>query len=265
MSKLLKTCMACVLVFSFVRFDSSIAADPYNDSDAAHASELSSHTVKVSWDVELKDVLGNEKTVDDAMSGSGAVVAVYENKSLVLTAEHVCDAELEPGDTVMDGRYVVENVSMHIIMIDSTKHSKVKILRTDTSSDLCIIEVMGIVGTPASLAPFKPPINAKVMTAGAPLGEWDTVSANIVEGRYSGISKEPIVIDWFTSFDNFAQYSIPIIGGMSGSAVYYRGRIVGILTVGVPTYSHLAWGPFLPEVTEFVKAALEDWREVGID
>ena len=52
------------------------------------------------------------------------------------------------------------------------------------------------------------------------------------------------------------------VGGMSGSSVYYRGRIIGILTLGLRKgYPHMSWGPGVKQLKLFVSGVIKKWNK----
>lgn len=247
--------------FGNVSNEDGMLAEPWNDKFAAQNQELVSHTVKIREDVTIRNIFGIERDVDDATSGSGVVIAVDKksNKTLILTAEHVCSYEFRVGEVIFNGKYVITNRSKKIVTV-SGKVVDAEILHMDVETDVCTMVADGIVGTPAELSPLLPPVGGRLYTVGAPVGIWDKGVTNIEEGIFAGIRTEGISIPGRT-FYNFLQYSIPIVGGMSGSAVYYRGKIIGLITVGTDSYEHCGWGPGLVPINNIVVKSLKDWLD----
>jgi len=242
--------------------EKSNVEDAFFDRDADFAMTLSKHTVKIREDITVKDIRGNVKRVENASAGSGTVIDIdaISNTSLILTAEHVCTPAFTVGQVVDEGKLIITSSEKSVITIDGTRLRNVEIVNKDFTNDICVIKVVGLAGYPAGVSVVEPPINATIYTAGAPTGTWNTGAANVVNGRYSGVRTKPIRIAW-QSYYGFCQYSLPIVGGMSGSAVYYKGVIVGILTIGTPRYEHLAWGPDLKSVAKIVKKSREEWLQ----
>jgi len=230
----------------------------YDDHAAARRVRLARHTVLIRESVKVRTIAGIIIEVEQASSGSGVVIAYDEDRDigLVMTANHVCETSFPLMSVILE-MFLVIDTEPSIVNYNG-EVLQMEVIYTNPDDDVCVIEVDGNPGVPATIAPFMPPLQALVQTVGAPEGEWDVRVANIVEGYFSGILTKSIN----DVHENFAQYSLPIVGGMSGSAVYYRGRIIGLLTHGsTSAYDHLAWGPALKPVKKAYDEAMELWRE----
>jgi S1-C subfamily serine protease len=230
----------------------------FEDKEAEYVRILSQQTVKVLDVVYVDSMLSGPDKHEG--SGSGVVIAVDvdSNNSLVLTNDHVCD-------TVTVNQWVnpfvrVTKVKRYVVTTKNKK-LKMKVLFTNKEADLCIIETDGIAGEPALISSFYPPEGAKVITIGSPKGAWANGLANVVEGRFIGIRTDVLKIDT-SRFKDFLQYSIPIVAGMSGSAVYYRGQLIGLINSSNTAYEHLGWGPGLKHIVPFVKQSLDKWNDM---
>ena len=155
-----------------------------------------------------------------ASSGSGTVIAVRNKKSLILTAEHVCKTSFYKNRVVFKKKYIVITSKKYVITAKGKKLRVTKIIKKNSSSDICVMEVDGIAGRVVRFAHRYPPKGSYVISVGAPQGYWHNGLPNVVGGWYIGIRTETIRIGFFEFFKNFSQYSLPIIGGQSGSAVF---------------------------------------------
>jgi len=236
------------------------------DKDADYAGALMRTAVKIQEDVDIKNIKGSIRHIKSASSGSGVVIAVRNNKSLILTAAHVCISAAPVGRVVFKGKYIVTHSQKYVITTKGKKLRVIRIVKKEINNDVCIIETVGNAGNIASVAPDYPPMGARVHSVGAPAGYWQNGLPNIVEGRYVGIRTTPMFIRTnmsplgFMMFVNFSQYSFPIVGGQSGSAIFYRGKIIGIATIGTSRYEHLVWGPGVLQLKSFVKDTLKKWK-----
>jgi hypothetical protein len=191
-------------------------------------------------------------------SGSGAVVSYYasEDKSLVLTAWHVCET-YEVGQRLNRMFYdiVITSVKRKVFSAEN-RSSEFSIIYQDKSNDLCIVETDGVVGNVASVAHDTPPHGAEIMTAGAPAGLWGIYNASIRDGRYQGVRSKVLRI-WYggemLSFKNFLYWSIPGRGGTSGSGVYYNGKLFSIHNAS--GWTHSGYGPPTDKVRDAIHKA----------
>jgi len=133
-------------------------------------------------------------------------------------------------------------------------------LYDDPDNDICVLEVSGIAGEPAFAAAFYPDRGSRVYSVGAPLGLWDKDVVNLVEGFYIGVLSKPLKGD-NGKFDKFVQWSMPIVQGMSGSSVFYKGRIIGLVSHSHGRFNNVGWGPGLEQVRLASETALAKWRD----
>jgi len=239
--------------------------DDWPDKRARFRAEIIEHTVKISENIKYKDISGNESVVEDATSGSGSVVAVDEdrNKSLVLTASHVCEDGFSKGDilNLFIGSIMISHSEKKIIAL-SGKAYDARVVFDNPVDDVCIMEADGIVGTPAVIGAGLTEKNrgARVYTAGAPAGIWDEGVTNVEEGLFAGFRKTAICRR-DRCLKNYLQFSIPLVGGMSGSGIYYKGEIVSIVTTGTGQYEHVGWGPGINPIKESFDEGLAYWEK----
>jgi len=221
------------------------------DKDAAERRALVSHAVFI---IEDLTILGLDKSIVGS-SGTGTVIALDEdvNESLILTASHVCVNAFSVGDLVNEG--IVLSIAKYIVTVDGRK-LKARVLYRDIANDICAMETTGLAGEPAIVATSHPPRQAYLLTAGAPKGNWGADDVNVVYGFFSGINKSTIL-----GYSGFYHTSIPVTSGMSGSGVYYKGKLVAILTIANMDYPHLSWGPGIDKVAPFIDYALRNWNE----
>jgi len=232
----------------------------WDDSTAEYRLKLMNQTVKIRENVIATDITGMIIPVDDITSGSGVVVAidVASDSSLIMTAEHVCSNLFEVGE-IVGGKYKILSTEKEIITYKG-KYVKARVLYKDEVNDVCIMEANAIVGESADIGGMHPPVGATVTTVGAPAGHWDRGLANLVDGIFIGYNPEKICVPG-KCYSNMLQFSIPIVGGMSGSAVYYKGQVFALVTVGTNQYEHIGWGPGLMPIRNAYDIAYKMWQE----
>lgn len=259
MLKLVTVLLAVMLVSCATR-----NKNPYNDSrgdaDAFYAQSLMSNTVLIREDywLEAEGLLAQTVSVSEPMTivGSGVVVEsnLKSKKSIVLTAWHVC-SKLPVGYTATStfGTVKVVRDEQYVQAIDSKRLNILKTLYLDKNSDTCVIEVDGFLPGKARLANEMPPRGALVDVVGAPEGKWGYYLAALQSGRYFGLTEIDIPFrddQSVTKMKDFAYYGFAGTKGFSGSGVYYKGRLIGLMTARSPNYEHASFGPSLKHIKQ---------------
>ena len=149
--------------------------------------------------------------------GSGMVIDLIPNQTIVLTAGHVCTADI---DTVKVKNYSEE---VHITDFSGREHQAHIIKATPDngkgSIDACALWVPTLKVKGVKLSDFPPAVGQELYYVGSPAGVYHPPVAPIFTGIFSG------VLDTSNSM-----LSIPAVGGSSGSAVMdLNNRVVGIL------------------------------------
>jgi S1-C subfamily serine protease len=143
--------------------------------------------------------------------GSGVVIAIGPEKSLVLTAAHVTRRPEAATDYTMKltGR------------LGSCQGRAIKV---GANVDLAIVEADCVLGRPVQLGGL-PQVGDPVFLVGHPAGAPLPV---ITQGYYSGLD------------DGLMLVSAGAYPGNSGGGAYSGGKLVGILVRGAPAYHHLS-------------------------
>ena len=149
--------------------------------------------------------------------GSGMVIDLIEDQTIVITAGHVCESEVDESKiaSYSENVHVVDHKGMgHQAHIIKASHdNKVG------SVDMCALWVPTLKEQGVKFSMFRPRVGQEIYYIGSPEGIYHPPVAPIMTGIYSG------QID-----ASSAMISIPATGGSSGSAVMdLNNRIVGIL------------------------------------
>tara|TARA_A100001015_G_C14719697_1_gene605438 strand:- start:30 stop:725 length:696 start_codon:yes stop_codon:yes gene_type:complete len=120
-------------------------------------------------------------------SGSGTVVKTKNKKSYLITAEHVCKKRNGRKSIKFDGHTFEFKSKSRIRIVDFYgKKRKAKIINTDRTNDICLLEVEGVWADPVPLADEMPHMGEKVYTMSAPLGIFSSGMVLMLTGIYSG-------------------------------------------------------------------------------
>mgnify|MGYP001261668191 CR=1 FL=1 len=192
------------------------------------------------------------KTVETR--GSGTVVKVSQNKTYVLTADHVCS---HPGESKFEMPYFLGNPEAPrltaIITVkqttevtavdgDGISHKSV-VHATDALNDVCIIRSDGGWGIErvVPVASSMPKLGSRVYNLAAPFGIFEPGDPGVklhFEGRYSG---NDVRGNYF--------YTIPARPGSSGSSVLNeKGEVIGVIHSAMIHFEHVALASSLTSI-----------------
>lgn len=265
--------LSMLVLLSIVSCVKSFPKDPYSeyggDLDAAYAQFLMRNAVKFYSETTVEVItnpvgaLFNRKPGFHSgkyfNTGSGVVVARdgIRRTSAVLTAWHVCDRKeigVVSANFVMTSRIV--KYSQVVLSIKNEKIPVKDILYTDKFHDLCVVEIGDYLPYEAALATKMPVKGAVVEVVGSPLGFWGEYLVSMQSGRYFGNINLSVALkpgEKAIPLKGFSYYGFAGISGYSGSGVYYKGRLVGLMTMAHDDYEHSSFGPPLSTL----KIALE--------
>lgn len=174
------------------------------------------------------------KVVDGETAGYCTVFKVGRN--LAMTAGHCCGSqEALPELDGIDITPPEETITYHAEGPHAIPGAEFKVLHDDDVNDVCVLRGK-LQGAPMSIAPFDPPVGARVWTAGYP-----KTHLLFSDGLWSGRE------------DDHAKASIAVWGGASGSPVLDQsGRVIGILVA------------FYPPMSNFSLIAPIEWLRAGL-
>jgi len=201
---------------------------PYN----SFAKFQTTINVTICMEKEGKKVCGD---TEGRGSGSGTIIKHKDNKTYVLTAAHVCDSS----DQIKfwESRGGKATVSSIIIDFKGRRYPVMRNIVINHEYDLCVVEVWGIFGKTTAIGRIAPRIGDKVFNVAAPQGDSAPGMAAVLEGRYSGLFQ-------FQGTSPRSAYTIPAIGGSSGSGVFNaRGQLIGMIHSVRRNFHHLSYGP----------------------
>ncbi len=248
-----------------------IGLSPYNDGEgdkeATYAQSLMRDTVKFEERLKIKITpsvdpifvdLGDDsdgkppepKVVDLVSSGSGIIISnnKEDNTSVIFTAWHVCDRY--PVGFKVDGMGATLEVvgDEQLVITNDLREVKIlEILYKDKETDVCAVKAAHAFKDHAEIATKMPPRGAIVAVVGAPQGSWGRDLVSMSDGRYFGKTTIQVKLGKSdtepTFMIGFAYYGFAGVGGYSGSGVFYKGKLIGLMTAGSTEYEHACYGP----------------------
>jgi hypothetical protein len=157
-------------------------------------------------------------------AGSGAVVAKTPTGSLVLSASHVCVVDPPKNIAKTLVRKIIVKNHLNQQLVARLVHHV-----WDKSSDLCLLEVPGLIVEPMKISKRSPQSGERVYAITAPGGRHYLPSGLILDGIYSGDIND----------GNTSITSIPSIGGVSGSPILTSEmEIIGVIFATNLTFKH---------------------------
>jgi Trypsin-like peptidase domain len=216
-----------------------------SDGDARLVQVLMGETVQMYRIVRAINEKGEK--ADLVTLGTGVVLKNGGGKSLILTAGHVLATPppvmVNPlGDN--DVRLVLEYED-HVYDL-MNNDCALRVLNVSEHPDLALGQSECIAGAPVQLASRPPPVGASILTVGAPHGWHPDRAYDVVDGRYLGYDEDVEKDDAF---------SIPTTHGFSGSGIFYKGQLVGIVSLADSTFEHLTHGPGILQVLDYIEHA----------
>lgn len=182
-------------------------------------------------------------------SGSGVVVSESTRGSYILTAGHVCELELERVVQSPEMLKTIKNIEVNMSIVNlSQSVYRAKILAIDSNSDLCLLFSKNYWNEngPAKLADSQVFEGERVYNVAAPVGIFYENVVPLLEGFYMG--RDGLK----------AYYSIPAMGGSSGSPIFnIRGHLVGMIHSVNVAFPMVSISPSQKELKKFIISNVE--------
>jgi S1-C subfamily serine protease len=182
-------------------------------------------------------------------SGSGVVVSSFSEGSYILTAAHVCQLELhsifpDPGLLKLVKRI---DITMNIVNLSQARY-QADVVSLEESSDMCLLFVDNYWNDsgPVKISGAKPFEGERVYNVAAPVGIFYENTVPLLEGFYMG--NEGLR----------AYYSIPAMGGSSGSPIFnLRGHLVGMIHSVNVMFPMVSISPKYNELKKFIQYSVK--------
>lgn len=204
-----------------------------------HSFDASEHLIKQAkksfvkievavWSVTCIELENKEKEcTKDKIGGawgSGSVIK-HKGKKHILTVAHICESERLNAMAAMTEQKIVYDFTATVEANDWNSYSVIPI-KINHENDICLMSVEDIDAPFLKLSNKKPSYGERIYTVASPGGLAQNGMVPTFEGRFLGIN------------DGRAYYSVPAMGGSSGSPlINKKGELVGV-THSVYAYFH---------------------------
>ena len=172
--------------------------------------------------------------------GSGSIILNKGNK-VILTVAHVCrQMQLDHMATLLGDDIQYD----YIVSVEGNDWDKYEVVpfKLDDENDICMMKGSELEGPALEISNKRPSYGEKIFTLASPGGLAENGVVPIFEGRFLGI------------LDSRAFYSIPAMGGSSGSPLLNReGEIVGITHSVYAFFHHVSVSATFEDLWKFLQ------------
>tara|TARA_Y100001937_G_C7082130_1_gene313520 strand:- start:45 stop:860 length:816 start_codon:yes stop_codon:yes gene_type:complete len=238
-------CLAIILFFSLIINSCATQTGTLKSLITAKKS-----FVKIETLVKFKTCQPNEdpSICDPYMmfsSGSGMVI-FYQSRKAILTAAHVCKVDEFDG---MLGPLKGSKVALRAIDRDN-KEFFINVIKYDVDLDICLLDANDLPIKALNISSVRPVYGDRVYNISAPVGIADGEMVPLYEGFFFGES------------EGRAFYSIPTIGGSSGSAILnIKGELVGMIHSVHYRFHHISLSVTHRNLWNFVNSSYKNTSE----
>ena len=190
-----------------------------------------------------REINGYSQTTEFSSMGSGSVIDIVDEHSIVLTANHVCNP-LQAGMPLQTNLVEIRDTYIEITGYYGGVYPA-EILYSDIDYDLCLLKVEGTWAEPISIANGPGDVGDRIYNMASPTGFFSPGMVPLFEGFNSG-NLGPLGYQ-----DTI--YTIPTKGGSSGSPVLNsEGEIIGVIHSAIGGIENLAVACTWEELESFI-------------
>ena len=190
-----------------------------------------------------------ECTIQRIMSSASAfVVSSGKGGSYAITAAHFCEDDIELLlQSVVQG-VPIRKIEFYAYDIDMKKYD-INIVDYDRELDLCLIYVKKLQKNPALIAQDSPKPGDKTYNLAAPLGMFNKNMIPKLDGYFAGYYHRGS----HNKDQQFAIYSVPAVGGSSGSPLFNKdGYIIGMIHSVNIRFPFLTYSPTHEQLRQYI-------------
>ena len=207
--------------------------------------------LKVENRFSAKECKENECMIQRVISSASAfVVSSGKSGSYAITAAHFCEDDMDLLlQSVVRGT-PIQKIEFRAYDIDMKKYD-VNVINYDRDLDLCLIFVKKLQRKSALISKYPPEPGDKTYNLAAPLGMFNANMIPKLDGFFAGYSIRDPEED--KKGQKFAIYSVPAIGGSSGSPLFNEnGYIVGMIHSVNIRFPFLTYSPTYEQLREYI-------------
>ena len=205
--------------------------------------------IKVENKFSAKECKDDKCTIERVISSASAfVVSSGKTGAYAITAAHFCEDDMDLLlQSVVRGT-PIQKIEFYAYDIDMKKYD-VNVINYDRKLDLCLIYVKKLQKKPALLAHTAPEPGDKSYNLAAPLGMFGSNMVPKLDGYFSGyLTRDPRDQDQM-----FSIYTIPAIGGSSGSPIFNAdGYVIGMIHSVNIRFPFLTYSPTYDQLKKYI-------------
>jgi S1-C subfamily serine protease len=252
MKKIIRYGLISIIFFMiiFLIFSCGISSSYFtNDSIESGNRSLRESFIKVENKFSARECKDNKCTIERVISSASAfVVSSGKTGAYAITAAHFCEDDMDLLlQSVVRGA-PIQKIEFYAFDIDMKKYD-VNVITYDRKLDLCLIYVKKLQKKPALLAHSAPDPGDKAYNLAAPLGMFGSNMIPKLDGYFAGyLTRDPR-----DAKQMFSIYSIPAIGGSSGSPIFDRdGYIIGMIHSVNIRFPFITYSPTYHQLRTFI-------------
>lgn len=193
-------------------------------------------------------------------AGTSFVIDKIDGQTIMMTAAHLCYALERQPQSLSDGIGNLETIFDLSIVIGDSMMIVEKVLVIDVENDICIFSVPINIGREMPIANRDPAYGDRVWSIGAPAGYFPDSAKPITQGIFSGEAERRYPDG---TRENFFNFSMATVGGMSGSPIISNnGELVGIVSAVNSEWHMISFSPTLDQIKESIAIAMERLNSV---
>ena len=204
--------------------------------------------IKVENKFSARDCKDDKCTIERVISSASAfVVSTSKTGSYAITAAHFCEDDMDLLLQSLVRGTPIQKIDFFAYDIEMKKYD-VNVIHYDNKLDLCLIYVKKLQRRPALLAYSAPNPGDKAYNLAAPMGMFNANMIPKLDGYFAGYyHRDP------RNKQSFAIYSIPAIGGSSGSPIFDRdGYIIGMIHSVNTRFPFITYSPTYEQLRQYI-------------
>ncbi len=190
-----------------------------------------------------------ECTIERVISSASAfVVSTSKAGSYAITAAHFCEDDMDLLLRSVVRGTPIQKIHFYAFDIDMKKYD-INIINYDKKLDLCLVYVKKLQKRAALIAHHAPEPGDKAYNLAAPMGMFHANMIPKLDGYFAGYYNR----DYNNKDQPFAIYSIPAIGGSSGSTIFNAdGYIVGMIHSVNTRFPFITYSPTYDQLKQYI-------------